>query len=286
MTVLVIGGSGMIGSHVTRALVDAGASLRAMAPSQVEEGRLGALGVHDVVRGDLADPASLAPAMRAVRRLFLLTPYSADQAALETAAVDAAVSAGVEHVVKLSAYGVRWDIAVSRPHRRVEEHLAAAGISHTLLRPDNLLDNLLAETAAITGGTLYRPPGACPAAWVAAHDIGAVAAHELLAEHAVGGALTLTGPEPLTWDELADTVSAATGRPLRVQYVPPDAWIAAAVNAGLPAHYAPGLVELHAAITAAGPTPPSPDIAGVLGRAPSTAGTWARDQLLPALNAA
>src|SRR6476469_6189070 len=63
--VLVVGGSGDLGSRIVRRLRDGGAEVRCLVRPGTDEARLRGWGVA-VVRGALTDPASLRPACEGV----------------------------------------------------------------------------------------------------------------------------------------------------------------------------------------------------------------------------
>jgi len=81
------------------------------------------------VRFDLTDPATFGPALRAVRRLVLIRPPAiAGVTPTVNAFLDAAVAAGVEHVVVSSVAG-------AESNRIVPHHIHAAMLGDQLGRP-------------------------------------------------------------------------------------------------------------------------------------------------------
>src|SRR5882724_7361673 len=99
---LITGATGLNGGAVVRELSARGVPVRALVRNRSKAASLLALPGVEVVDGDMAQPATLAPALRGVQRAMLIS--SSDPAMLEVQSnfIDAARAAGVEHVVKLS----------------------------------------------------------------------------------------------------------------------------------------------------------------------------------------
>jgi dihydroflavonol-4-reductase len=125
MKALVTGGTGFVGSHVVRALVDDGVSVRALARSGSDRRALAGLPV-EVVTGDLTEPASLAAALVGVEVLYHVAAdyrlWAPDPAVLYRVNVDgtrallrAAEAAGVSRVVYTSSVGTLGLLADGRP---------------------------------------------------------------------------------------------------------------------------------------------------------------------------
>lgn len=165
---------------------------------------------------DFHDPSTYAGALRGVRGLFLLRPPPiADVRTTLNALVDRAIEAGVEHVAFLSVEGAdrqRWV-----PHHAVEEHLRARGVSSTILRPGFFAQNLSdAYRADIRDDDrIYVPAGQGRVAFVDVRDVAEVAARSFVDESLRRAAFTLTGPEAVTFDEVARALSARLGRAIR-----------------------------------------------------------------------
>jgi uncharacterized protein YbjT (DUF2867 family) len=122
----------------------------------------------------------------------------------------------VRHVVYVSFFGAAPDatFTLARDHAATEEHLRGSGMSWTFLR-DNLylefIDQMVGEDGLIRG-----PAGEGRAAVVSHADIARSAVAVLLDPEAHAGATyDLTGPESLTFAEMARTVSEVTGRDVR-----------------------------------------------------------------------
>jgi dihydroflavonol-4-reductase len=115
MRALVTGGTGFIGSHVVRALIDDGVSVRVLARPGSDRRALADLPV-EVVMGDLADPGSLKAPLAGVEVLYHVAAdyrlWAPDPAVLYRVNVGgtrtlllAAAAAGVARVVYTSSVG-------------------------------------------------------------------------------------------------------------------------------------------------------------------------------------
>ena len=91
------------------------------------------------------------------------------------------------------------------------------------------------------------------------------------------------GPEDLTFEQVAEIVSTATGREVKVQLVPDEEQRAGLLEAGLPPAAADGMVGMLAG-TRDGFVPEQPR--DVLSTTPTTLAAWASAVLRPALDAA
>lgn len=231
---LLIGATGTLGRHVAEAYRGR-SDVRILVHSARSAEAASALGFTDVVTGDLADPATLGPAFRGVRRVFLLSPASPSQHELELNAIDAAEAAGVERIVKISLLfvGDEPSVRLKRPHEIVEERLARSKLSYAAIQPPAFVDNLLWQLDAIRNGQIVYPGGEGRISHIDSRDAAAVAV-AALANDTLVGRVRITGPEALTYGELAERVSKHLGRPITYVDVPPAGWKAGAVQSGMP----------------------------------------------------
>src|SRR4051794_37306951 len=101
---LVTGATGQVGTALVAELRQQRLPFRALAHTPASYDRLIAQQVAAVMADD-TQPVQLLAAFDDVDRLFLLTPSSPEQAAIERRLVDAAGRAGVQQIVYLSALG-------------------------------------------------------------------------------------------------------------------------------------------------------------------------------------
>ena len=247
--ILVTGATGITGVEIVRALLDLGNVPRALARDPEKAARL--LGDDvEIARGDFADADSLAAACDGVEVALLLTAPTPDTVADQARFVDAAKRAGVRRVVKLSAAGA-YPGAPQRFgdwHGRAERHLEASGLGWTHLRPNFFLQNLLGQAAAVRAGALYVPAGDGRAPFVDVRDIAAVAAHALSEDGHENRVYDVTGPEAVSYADVAATFSTVLGREVKYVDVPPEAARKGMVDAGLPEWTADAINELNAAM--------------------------------------
>jgi uncharacterized protein YbjT (DUF2867 family) len=234
--VLVTGATGNLGSQVVRELQGRDASVRAFVrdPDRAAE-KLGD-GV-ELAAGDFSDAASLRRALEGVEQVFLTSADGPQKVEHETAVIDAATTAGVSLIVKLSTLGAQ--VGLPLPpfdwHGRIEQHLRRSAVSAVILRSSFYMSNLIASAEAIRHtGKLFAPADGARIAMIDPRDVAVVAAVVLTTDGHEGQTYELTGPEAITYDEIAEELFAATGRPIEFVDVPDEAARQAFIEAGMP----------------------------------------------------
>jgi uncharacterized protein YbjT (DUF2867 family) len=273
--ILVIGATGTVGSEVVRQLVATGERPRALVrdPATARQ-RLGDQVEHVV--GDLDRPETIAAALAGVDRVFLLTTQSSRQPEWERAVIGAAARTGVGQLVKLSVFRANEQspLQVARQHGQAERVLAQSGLAATILRPVFFMQNLL---AMIHDGAIATAAGDGRVAMVDARDIAAVAVATLTGGGHAGKTYTLTGPQALSFYQVASVLSRQTGRPLRHVRVPPDKVRVALQGRGVAAWYADDMAKLHSMLAVGYEEVVTDDIHRVTGRPPRTLAQFAGD---------
>jgi uncharacterized protein YbjT (DUF2867 family) len=244
--ILVTGATGNVGSGVVRDLRGRGLPVRAFVRDAGKAAAMFGDGV-ELVPGDFGDAASVRRAVDGVDALFLACANDPRQVEYETGVVDAARQAGVRRIVKLSALGaeVGSPVAFWDWHGRIEEHLRASGLPTVVLRPAFSMANLLGSAEQVRQtGSLFAPAAGARVAMIAPGDVAAVAAAALAEEGHDGRTYTLTGPEAITFERVAEDLSAAVGRPVRFVPVPDEAARQALVETGMPEFVAGQIVAV------------------------------------------
>jgi uncharacterized protein YbjT (DUF2867 family) len=212
--ILITGAMGNIGRAVIAQLGEAEVPVRAvdLDPTSVAE----AFGHVDAARFDFTDPATWT-VFESVDTMFLVRPPALSNISRDMIpALEAAKRAGVQHMILLSLQGAENNKVV--PHAKIEAWLRESGLAWTFVRPSFFMENL--STTHVSDirdrDCLMVPAGKGATAFVASEDVARVATAALLdpASH-VNRAWTPTGPQALTYDQVAATLTDVLGRPIR-----------------------------------------------------------------------
>jgi uncharacterized protein YbjT (DUF2867 family) len=209
--ILVTGSRGHVGREVVIACRERGLPTR--------------LGLHtpaaeaDAVRFDFEDPPTWRFALAGCDRVFLLRPPPiSDMHTTLIPFIDVAYAAGVQHLVFLSVAGAERSSWI--PHRKVELHLEKLDTAWTILRP-GFFDQNLADayrTDIVEDHRLYVPAGTGKIAFLDVRDVGEVVATIFSdPEPYRRQALTLTGPESLSFTEVAQLLTEVLGTSIRYE---------------------------------------------------------------------
>jgi uncharacterized protein YbjT (DUF2867 family) len=267
--ILVTGATGNVGAPLVDRLRASGARVRAAGSRPSPDG----------VRLDFRAPETFGPALAGVRRLFLLRPPAiADVKRTLLPFLDAAASAGVEHVVFLSVAGAGRNKLV--PHHAVEAALARSRFTWTVLRPGFFAQNLATAYRADVrdDDRLYVPAGRGRVAFVDTRDVAEVAALALLDPDAhARQAYTLTGPEAISFAEVATILSEALGRPIRYRPASVLGYARHLGRQGLPAGQIAVQTILHVGLRFGQAERVDPTLERLLGRRAGTVRDFVRD---------
>jgi uncharacterized protein YbjT (DUF2867 family) len=277
--ILVIGATGTSGREVVWQLADRGERVRAMVR---DPGRAVDLGVPnvEVVAGDLDQPASIDAALNGVDRAFFVSAVDERYPQRFGNFLDAARRAGSPHVVKFSGMGATPDApsVILRQHAETDDALAASGLPFTVLRPNSFHQNMLwlAETIR-DQSTFHLPLRDARVSLVDVRDIAVVAALVLTGAGHEGKTYEITGPEALSFADVAAALSDALGRPVRYLDVPPEAALDSMLKAGMPAWNARAVVELYGEFAAGKAARVTDAVERLTGHPPIPFARFARD---------
>jgi len=241
-----------------------------------------ALAGAEIAAGDSTRPETLDHAFVGVEKVYLVPPTAPGWDRMQAALIDAARRAGIRHVVKLSATGVspaERSMSLSY-HWHGERQLEESGIPYTIVRAGSFSQNTLFEAATIRSeNRFYDCVGDARFAKVDTRDIGEAVASILTSGRHDGMTYTLTGPEALTYHELAERLSQALGRAISYVDLSPAERAAQLEAAGLPAWMAKEFADIYAAdfFRRGGGAETTDDLERLLGRPPRRYDDFARD---------
>ena len=225
--------AGKVGSEAARLLAQREVPVRVLVRDADKAKALADAGAEIAV-GDLAVPASIDEAMAGVTSVVLVSPAVPAQ---ELNVVASAARAGVGHVVKAtSKASADSPIARRRWQAEIEAGLAASGVPHTLLRSNAYMHNVLALAPAIARTSGFgSSAGKGRIGMVDARDVAAVAASIAAspARHA-GQTYWLTGPELISYYDVAAVLSRLLGRTITYRELTFDHDKDAMIRAGVP----------------------------------------------------
>jgi uncharacterized protein YbjT (DUF2867 family) len=226
-TILVTDATGTVGSEVMKQLSDSSdTNIRAAVHSVDSLTRLKESNKNiEAVQLDYNKPETLKKALKSVDKLFFLSPDSPIMTELASSVISAAKNAGIGHIVRLSAKGA--DVKAESPslimHRQVEEIIEESGIPYTFLRPNEFMQNfIILHSHFIKKNNAFNMAvGDAKVSIIDVRDIAAVAVKALIEagrnDRHNGKVYTITGPEALSYYQIAKILSNVTGR--EISYV-------------------------------------------------------------------
>jgi len=226
MKVLVIGGTGSVGSEVIAGLRRAGMTARCMS-RYAKKLQSPPEGVEGCV-ADLEKPATLAAAYAGVDAVFLMTALSRNETLQGLAAVGAATKARVSKLVYLSVPMPPGSDHI--PHYLskvpIERAIRDSGLNYTILRPNNFFQNdyLWCRAAVMCYGVYPQPIGSVGLNRVDIRDVAEAAVHALSEPGHDGKEYPLHGKDVLTGESVAGIFSKHIGREIRYGGNDLEAW--------------------------------------------------------------
>lgn len=245
--ILIIGGRSKIGEALIGDLLALGQQVRALVrPGEPADGIPGGL---ETVAGDLADEGSLVTAMGGAEKVFLLSSPHPDAVTWHRNAIDAARRTRVQLLVRSSILGADRESAAEfiTAHTASDRYLEGSGLPYVIIRPSLFLQNIPESTlpAIDTSGNFYVNAGQARISMVDTRDVAAVAAAALTEDGHAGGHYDVTGPQALSYSDVAAKLTSALGCQISYVDAPDEAVRQALLGAGLNEWFAGALVGLY-----------------------------------------
>ncbi|WP_028746224.1 SDR family oxidoreductase [Rhizobium mesoamericanum] len=278
-TILITGAAGQLGQRVIHHLLETekvpAAKIIAATRDPAKLAGLAASGIA-TRKADFDDADSLESAFKGVDRLLII---STDALAVpgqrlkqHTAAVNAAVKAGVKHIVYTSMPSPDKSLVTFAPdHLGTENAIKTTGIPYTIIRNAWYMDNYLhGMPHNLQSGSWYTGSGEGKVANISREDCARAIAAALASDNKESATYTLTGAESLSASQIAAVLTAAVGKPLQVVNVTDEQLGQGMRGAGLPDFVADMLVSADANIRAGNFNLVTADYEKLTGRKPET----------------
>jgi len=240
------------------------------------------LGVK-LIEGDFANKESWKQALDGVAAVFNITVAHRDAVAWNAAFLDRAKQSEVRHVVQLSGMSV----SPSSPaefHRQMsecDEALKASGLSYTILQPNVFHQNMLRMAAPIREHGRFRSAvGDARISMIDVRDVGdvgEVAVKALTEDGHAGKVYVLTGPESLTYFDVARLLSKVVGKTVIYEALTEDEAVRELIENGVPESVARSRVGVHRSFSSGAFAEVTSDVQKLLHRAPRSFAEFARD---------
>ena len=224
--ILITGATGKTGSATAKSLGEKGETFRALIRNEEKKEGLESLG-GEVVIGSIENTEVVNQSMQGVKTVLVLLPNSESQLALEKQLVDSAKQAGVERIVKMSSIEATPDATSPIPklHLESEEYIKQSGLAWTMIKPNFYMQNLLASAGTIKEqGKIFLPMGDGKTGMIDTTDVGKVLAKVLSEDGHESMNHEITGPEILSFYEVAEIFSQGLGKQVDYVDVPMDAY--------------------------------------------------------------
>ena len=237
MLLAVTGASGELGRRIASRLAALGVAHRLIVRDSTRAPVLP--GAEVVEASSYGDAAAMIRALAGIQVLFLVSardrfgvahisarnhtvPPPYDRFQQQRIAVDAAFTAGVQHIVYLSVVNAAPDATfiLAHDHFYTEQHIRASGMPFTFLRASLYTDNVPQCVSA--DDFIRAPAGDGRVAWVTRDNIADVAVAVLTGTGHAGRIYDVTGPEALSMAETAERLSAAVKRKIVYQAQTPQ----------------------------------------------------------------
>ncbi|KXP08414.1 NmrA family NAD(P)-binding protein [Tsukamurella tyrosinosolvens] len=219
--ICILGSTGQLGLPLTKQLVAARQSVRCLAHTEKSAEILRQeVPEVDIVVGDMTDRDDLRRAMDGCDQLFIVTPVVDTMVAMQKQIIDVAAEGGIRGITKLSGYTadhVDEISLLSQDHGATDRYIAEAGVPYTLLYPCTFMQTLILQfsDSVKKESKIVAPVTASNTiSFVDGRDVVDTAAAVLIKNKHDNEIVFITGPEPVSYGQVAEKLSERLGRPI------------------------------------------------------------------------
>ena len=219
MKILVTGASGNVGHYVVSELKKFNETIRAASSDTAKIHKIFQDEV-EAIEFDFTRSETFDEALKGVDRIFLMRPPHLGKPENLYPFIDAAKRYPIQLISFLSLMGVEKNTIP--PHHKIEKYIEASGIPFCHIRPGFFMQNVsgIHSYEIKTMDTILIPAGQSKTSFIDAADIGCAIATVLHQPHKHRNtAYTITGPEALDYNQIANILTEVTGR--KITYANP-----------------------------------------------------------------
>jgi uncharacterized protein YbjT (DUF2867 family) len=212
--ILIVGGTGHVGSEVVKELIKRDADVRVL----VRKLDLKQLPGVETVVGDLLDPVSIDKALRGVDKLYLLNAVTPDELTQGLIAYDLAKKRKLSHVVYHSVFRVEHfkDVPHFASKLAIESAIREFDVPFTIIRPNYFFQNDASLKDILTRLSVYpNPLGLVGISAVDIRDIAEATAITLMSDKHFGRTYNVNGPAILSGPKAASIWSEVLGKEIK-----------------------------------------------------------------------
>jgi len=215
--ILVIGGTGTVGSKVVEELKHGNADYVVITRKKETAEKLSAAGIPTLV-GTLGEWPTIQPAMEGVHTIFLLTSPAEEMLNLHKGVIDMAVKTGVKKIVRQSGEPASYSEGTSLygQHAAADEYLKQSGLEYVILRPHYFMQNILFQADFIKSQNMFTQYlGEAQIPMIDVRDIAKAAFQALTKNDFNNKTFVLTGPSSISFGDVAKALSKVLGRNIK-----------------------------------------------------------------------
>ena len=205
--IIIAGASGNTGKEIIKQLSEKGINFKALTR---DINKVESIDGVEWVKGNFDDKNSLINAFQGVEKVYLTVSIHPNNLDWMKNIIDACKETKVSHIVKLSVIGAseNSDSEIMRIHAKTDEMIKESEIAYTLIRPNSFYQNIFMSIPTIKEkNSIFMLAGDTKQGYNDLRDVMAVAVKALTESGHGNKIYEITGPEPLSFQEIAEKIS-------------------------------------------------------------------------------